>query len=117
MADADHHAVGRQIAGEGEVLIMLRCQRDIADVAPGRFLVVLELLDGGFDDVLVRLCALVLHVEIGAFEVDAQDLCAVVAALHDIGHVGDTLVSTSTLWVMVVARKLVTPSETMCSAQ
>ena len=37
---------------------MLRCQRDIADVAPGRFLVVLELLDGGFDDVLVRLCAL-----------------------------------------------------------
>ena len=91
VADADHHAVGRQVAGEGEVLVMLRCQRDIADVAPGRFLVVLELLDGGFDDVLVRLCALVLHVEIGAFEVDAQDLCAVVAALHDIGHVGDSV--------------------------
>ena len=74
---------------EGEVLIMLRCQRDIADVAAGRFLVVLELLDGGFDDVLVRLCALVLHVQIRTLEVDAKDLGTVVAALHDTGNVGN----------------------------
>ena len=89
VADADHHAVGGQIAGEGKVLIVLGGQRDIADVAPGRLLVVLELLDGGFHDVLVGLCALVLHVEVGTLEVDAQNLCAVVAALHDVRHIGD----------------------------
>ena len=37
------------------------------------------------------LCAFVLHVQIGAFEVDAQDLGTFIALFHHLGHIGYSL--------------------------
>lgn len=117
MADADHHAVPGQVMGQCKPFVVFRCKGHIADVAACCLLVVLELLHAGLCDVLRRLCALVLHIEVGAFKVDAKDLGTFVAASITSATLATALVSTSTLWVTVVARKLVTPSETICFAQ
>ena len=88
MADADHHAVLGQVMGQCKPFVVFRCKGHIADVAACCLLVVLELLHAGLCDVLRRLCALVLHIEVGAFKVDAKDLGTFVAALHHVGHIG-----------------------------
>ena len=75
--------------GQCKPFVVFRCKGHIADVAACCLLVVLELLHAGLCDVLRRLCALVLHIEVRAFKVDAKDLGTVVAALHDTGNVGN----------------------------
>ena len=88
VADADHHAVLGQVMGQGKAFVVLRCKGHITDVATGGLLIVLELLHAGLCNVLRRLCALVLHVEVGALKVDAKDLGTLIAALHHVGHIG-----------------------------
>ena len=89
MPDADHHAVLCQVTGEGKVIVRLRSHGDVFDMSFGCFLIVLELLDGGLYDILLGLGSLVDHVQIGPLEMDAEDLRALIAVLHDLRHVGD----------------------------
>ena len=89
VADADNDALRSQIAGQFKVIVLFGSQRNIADVTVCSFLIVLELLHAGLCNELLRLCALVLHVQIGTFEVDAKDLSTIVAAFHDTGNIGN----------------------------
>ena len=88
VADAHHHAVLGAVASQGEILVGLGGHGDVLDVALGGGLVPLELLDGGFGDVLLGLGSLIHHIQIGPLKVDAQDLGALVALLHHVGNVG-----------------------------
>ena len=54
----------------------------------GCILVALELLDGGFHNELLRLGALIDHVQIRPFKVNAQNLGALVAVFHNLGYIG-----------------------------
>ena len=89
MTDADNDTLRSQVAGQFKVIVLFGSQRNIADMAVCGFLIVLELLHAGLCNKLLRLCALVLHVQIRTLEVDAKDLGTVVAALHDTGNVGN----------------------------
>ena len=89
VTDADNDTLRSQVAGQFKVIVLFGSQRNIADVTVCSFLIVLELLYAGLCNELLRLCALVLHVQIRTLEVDAKDLGTVVAALHDTGNVGN----------------------------
>ena len=91
VADTDHDAPVCQVTGQGKVLISFGGHGHIADIALGGSLKTLKLLDGGFGDVLFRLRALILHVQIRAFKVDAQNLRALIAFFHDLCHIGNSL--------------------------
>ena len=87
MTDADHHTIIRKVTGQCKILIGFGGHGDIADVALGRFLISLELFYSGFNNMLLRLCTLVLHVQIRTFKVDAQNFRTFVAIFHDLGHI------------------------------
>src|SRR5699024_2943311 len=83
-----HYAVVSAVPGEGKVLVGLGSHGDVLDVSLGGFLIPLELLDGGLGNVLLGLGSFVDHIQVGALKVDAQDLGALVALFHYIGHIG-----------------------------
>ena len=73
---------------QGKVIIGFSRHGNIADISFGRFLVAFELFDRGLDNMLFRLCALIYHVQIRSFKMNAQDFSAFIAVFHHFGYVG-----------------------------
>ena len=89
MSDADYDAVFSQITGEGEIFVSLRGHCDVFDLSLCSLLIVLELLNGWLHDILFRLRSLVYHIEVRSLKVNAEDLGALIAVLHNLRHIGD----------------------------
>ena len=89
MTNADHNTVFIKIARQGKVLIGFGGHRDQFDMPAGGLLIMLELLNGGFYNILLRLRTFVFHIEVGAFKMDAKNLRALIGAFHHIGNVGN----------------------------
>ena len=88
MAHADGHPVRSTVAGQGMAGIVLRCKSNIADQPLCRLLIHLKLFDRGRRNSLRRLGSLIIHIKIGAFKMDSQNLGSLVALLHYLCHTG-----------------------------
>ena len=71
MSDADDHTMFAAITGQRKILISLCRHGDILNQTVCRFLILLELLHRGLDDILLRLRTLVNHIQIRTFKMCA----------------------------------------------